>query len=167
MPEVWGPVQIVAQCSDQTDLRDLSRVGARAVITPGATLSGKLGDGYRDTFDQFWCLIFLFYQACISLLHVPDPRAKRKTVLKVKCFKEASLIGSKWTFVSWWKKPGRGSRRGFPSGLWVCLSGNYPGDEWDFHPYWYWWANIPVYQQWLTCNHQWCWVATSCPETGT
>ena len=33
------------------------------------------------------------------------------------------------------QKPGRGSRRGFPSGLWVCLSGSYPGDEWDFHPY--------------------------------
>ena len=44
MPEVWGPVQIVVQCYDWTedlsDLRDLSRVGARAVITPGATLSG-------------------------------------------------------------------------------------------------------------------------------
>ena len=26
------------------------------------------------------------------------------------------------------QKPGRGSRRGFPSGLWVCLSGSYPGD---------------------------------------
>ena len=73
----------------------------------------------------------------------------------------------KMTLVSWCKKPGRGSRRGFPSGLWVCLSGNYPGDEWDFHPYWYWRANFPVYQQCLTCNHQWCWAATSCPELGT
>ena len=64
----------------------------------------KLGDGYRDTFDQSdWCLTFLFCQACISLLHLPYPRAKRKTVLKVKCFKEASLFGSKGAFVSWCK----------------------------------------------------------------
>ena len=98
---------------DLSDLRDLSRVGARAVITPGATLSGpflasgflerKLGDGYRDTFDQSdWCLIFLFCQACISLLRLPDPRAKRKTVLKVKCFKEA-FNWFKMNLVSWCK----------------------------------------------------------------
>ena len=30
-----------------------------------------------------------------TFLRLPNPRAKRKTVLKVKCFKEASLIGSK------------------------------------------------------------------------
>ena len=45
--------------------------------------------------------MFLFYQAWISLLRLPNPRAKRKTLLKVKCFKEASLIGSNGAFVSW------------------------------------------------------------------
>ena len=43
----------------------------------------------------------LFCQACISLLRLPDPRAKGKTVLKVKCFKNASLIGSTGAVVSW------------------------------------------------------------------
>ena len=47
---------------DLSDLRDLSRVGARAGTTTGATLSGpslaslflerKLGEGYKDTLDQ-------------------------------------------------------------------------------------------------------------------
>ena len=60
-------------------------------------LGEKAGWRVQRHLDQSdWCLIFLFCQACISLLRLPDPRAKRKTVLKVKCFKEASLIGSKW-----------------------------------------------------------------------
>ena len=47
---------------DLSDLSDLSRVGARAGITTGATLSEpslaswfserKLGEGYKDTLDQ-------------------------------------------------------------------------------------------------------------------
>ena len=45
------------------------------------------------TYNHQWC--WAVCQAYISLLLLPDPRAKRKTVLKVKCFKEASLIGSK------------------------------------------------------------------------
>ena len=72
---------------------------------------------------------FPVYQLlCISLLCLPEPRAKRKTALKVKCFKEA-FNWFKMNLVSWCKKPGRGSRKGLPSGLWVCLSGSYPGDE--------------------------------------
>ena len=50
--------------------------------------------------------MFLFCKACISHLRLPNPRAKRKTVLKVKCFKEASLIGSNGAFVSWCKNQG-------------------------------------------------------------
>ena len=111
LPEVWGPVQIVAQCSDWIEgpvtLEGSIQSWSQGRYNPwghtvwtlfGQLILGKLGDGYRDTFDQSdWCLIFLFCQECISLLCLPDPRAKRKTVLKVKCFKEASLIGSKWT----------------------------------------------------------------------
>ena len=37
----------------------------------------------------------------MDLLRLSDPRAKRKTVLKVKCFKKASLIGMNGAFVSW------------------------------------------------------------------
>ena len=81
-------------------------------MTTGATLSGpslaswfldkKLGEGNSDTFDQSaWCLIFLFCQAWISLLRLPEPRASRKTVLKVKCFNEDSPIGSKGALVNW------------------------------------------------------------------
>ena len=65
-------------------------------------LERKLGDGKRDTLDQSdWCLIFLCCHAWISLLLFPDPKAKRKTDLKVRCFKDASLRGSKGAFVSW------------------------------------------------------------------
>ena len=45
--------------------------------------------------------MFLCCQAWISLLLLPEPRAKRKTVLKVRCFRDASLRGSKGAFVSW------------------------------------------------------------------
>ena len=63
---------MLEQTQDLSDLRDLSRVGARVGITTGATLSGlslaiwflgkkRLGAGYKDTFDQSdWCLVFLF-----------------------------------------------------------------------------------------------------------
>ena len=67
-------------------------------------LDRKLGEGYKDTLDQsdLW-LMFLCSQAWISLLCLPEPRASRKTVLKVKCFSEASFKGSKGALVSWCK----------------------------------------------------------------
>ena len=97
-------------------------------MTTGATLSGpslaswfldrKLGEGYKDTLDQsHWCLIFLCNQAWISLLCLPEPRANRKTVLKVKCFSEASFKGSKGAFVSWCK-----TRERFQEGMPLSLS---------------------------------------------
>ena len=55
----------------------------------------------------------LFFQACISLLRLPDPKAKKKTVLKVKCFKEASFIVHKEP-LSAGAEPGRGSRGDSP-----------------------------------------------------
>ena len=81
-------------------------------MTTGATLPGpslaswflerKLGDGYRDTLDQsVWCLMLLCCHAWISLLRLPEPKANRKVVLKVKCFKDASLRGSNGAFVNW------------------------------------------------------------------
>ena len=45
--------------------------------------------------------MFLCCHAWISLLLLPEPRAKRKTVLKVRCFRDASLSGSKGALVSW------------------------------------------------------------------
>ena len=80
--------------------------GARGGMTTGATLTPpldrKLGEGYRETLDQSdWCLMFLCDEAWISLLRLPEPKAIRKTVLKVKCFKEASFKGLKGAFVSW------------------------------------------------------------------
>ena len=57
-----------------------------------------------DTLDQSdWCLMFLCGKAWISLLRLPEPRASRKTVLKVKCFSEASFISSKGALVNWCK----------------------------------------------------------------
>ena len=81
-------------------------------MTTGATLSGpslaswflerNLGDGKRDTLAQSdWCLMFPCCHAWISLLLLPEPRAKRKTALKVRCFNDASLRGSNGAFVSW------------------------------------------------------------------
>ena len=98
-------------------------------MTTGATLSGpslaswflerKLGDGNKDTLVQSdWCLMFLCCHAWISLLLLPEPRAKRKTVLKVRCFKDASLRGSKGAFVSWCSTKER-----FQEGIPLCPLG--------------------------------------------
>ena len=38
-----------------------------------------------------------------SLHLFPEPKAKRKAVLKVKCLREAFCIGSKGALVSWWR----------------------------------------------------------------
>ena len=50
-----------------------------------------------------WCLMFLCSQARISLLQLPEPRAKRKTIFKVRCFKGTSLRASEELFVNWFK----------------------------------------------------------------
>ena len=65
-------------------------------------------------------MMFLFYQPWISLLHFPEPRVKRKTVLKDKCFIKAYFIVSNNVFVNWCNTGGR-SRRKCPSNSWVCL----------------------------------------------
>ena len=196
-------------------MRDLSRVGARAVITPGATLdtlwpadsrieswvmdtgtplTNRIGVQYISfarheshfcrrarfssllmlkgefpvyqqwvTYNHQWC--WAVCQACISLLRLPELRAKRKTDLKVKCFKEA-FNWFKMNLVSWCKNqgevPGGGSPPAFGSvsveaiqeTSEIFILTNIDGQILD-------------YQQWLTCNHQWYWAATSCPETGT
>ena len=49
-------------------------------------------------------------------LRLPEPKANRKTVLIVKCFREASLRGSKRT-LSAGVEPGKRSKRGCPSSL--------------------------------------------------
>ena len=66
---------------------------ARGKETPWTSLTGV------------WCFyVFLCRKAWISLLSLPEPKAKRKTVLKVmlSCFKKTSLRGSNWAFVSWY-----------------------------------------------------------------
>ena len=69
-----------------------------------------------------WCLMFLCSQAWISILHLPEPKANRKTILKVKCFREASLKGSKGPLSA-----GAENRERFQEGmllvLRVCLYG--------------------------------------------
>ena len=72
-----------------------------------------------------WCVIFLLRQAWISLLRLPKPNDKRKTVLKVKCFKKASLNDSKGAFVAR-GVPVKDSRKEYHSDPWVCLCRNYP-----------------------------------------
>ena len=49
-------------------------------------------------------------------LRLPEPKANRKTVLTVKCFREASLRGSKGALLAG-VEPGKGSKRGCPSSL--------------------------------------------------
>ena len=55
------------------------------------------------TYNHQWC--WAVCQACISLLRLPEPRAKRKTALKVKYFKEA-FNWFKMNLVSWCKNQG-------------------------------------------------------------
>ena len=60
-------------------------------------------------------------------------RPKKNTVLKVKRFKEDSLIGSNGALFSWFKTSER-FQEGMPL-LPLGLSlGNYPGDKRDFCP---------------------------------
>ena len=49
-------------------------------------------------------------------LRLPEPKANRKTVLIVKCFREASLRGSKRNLVSWCRTRER-FQEGMPSSL--------------------------------------------------
>ena len=70
-----------------------------------------------------WCLMFLCSQAWISILHLPEPKANRKTILKVKCFLEASLRGSKGASSAGAEKEGKFPRGDTPLVLRVCLYG--------------------------------------------
>ena len=63
------------------------------------------------TYNHQWC--WAVCQACISLLRLPEPRAKRKTALKVKCFKEA-FNWFKMNLVSWCKKTRERFQEGVP-----------------------------------------------------
>ena len=67
-------------------------------------------------YNHQWC--WAVCQACISLLCLPEPRVKRKTALKVKCYKEA-FNWFKMNLVSWCKNqrevPGGGSPPAFGS----------------------------------------------------
>ena len=55
-------------------------------------------------------------------LRLPEPKANRKTVLIVKCFREASLRGSKRNLVSWCRTRER-FQEGIPLFSWICLCG--------------------------------------------
>ena len=70
-----------------------------------------------------WCPMFLCSQAWISILPLPEPKANRKTTLKVKCFREASLKGAKGALSVGAEKTGKGSKRGWPLVLRVRLYG--------------------------------------------
>ena len=162
---------------DLSSLSDLSRVGARAGITTGATLSGpslaswflerKLGEGYKDTLDQSdWCLMLLCNQAWISLLRLPEPRAKRKTVLKVKCFSEASFKGSKGALVSWCR-----ARERFQLGMPLLPLGlslwKLSRRQVRFSSLLTLMGELPNLSAMANLYPSWCLAATSCPETNT
>ena len=147
-------------------MSDLSRVGARAGMTTGATLSGpslaswfldrKLGEGYKDTLDQSdWRLMFLCSQVWISLLCLPEPRANR--VLKVKCFSEASFKGSKGALVSWCK-----TRERFQEGIPLLPLGL---SLWKLSRRQVRFSSLLTLMGELpNCIHQWYQAATSCLE---
>ena len=96
-------------------LRNLSR--RRARFPSLLMLKGEF-PSYQQwvTYNHQWC--WAVCQACISLLRLPDPKAKRKTALKVKCFKKA-YNWFKMNLVSWCKNqgevPGGGSPPAFGS----------------------------------------------------
>ena len=63
-------------------------------------LAKNAGEGAIVTFDlELLKKTDANVQACISLLPLPDAKASKKTVLKVRCLKDASLNGSKGCLV--------------------------------------------------------------------
>ena len=146
-------------------------------MTTGAILSGpslaswfldrKLAEGYNDTLDQSdCCLMFLCNQAWISLLRLPERRARRKTVLKVKCFNEASFKGTKGAFVNWCRTSERfqGGMPLLPLGLSLWKLSRRRA---RFSSLLTLMVSCPTCQQWLICSHQWYLAVTFCPETST
>ena len=150
LPKIWGPVQVIAKGSDRTKdlspLSDLSRVGARAGMTTGATLSGpslaswfldrKLGEGYKDALDQSdWCPMFLTKHGSHSSIY-QNPRWTEKQSWRSSVLVRHLLKVQRGPLLAG-ARPGTDSRRVYASCLWACLYGKYPGDEWDSHLCWH------------------------------
>ena len=61
----------------------------------------KSEEGNKATFSHWPRLDTLFAtQAWISLRHLPEAKASKKAVLRVRCLRSVSFIGSKGAFVS-------------------------------------------------------------------
>ena len=61
----------------------------------------KSEEGNKATFSQWPRLDTLFAtQAWISLRRLPEAKASKKAVLRVRCLRSVSFIGSKGAFVS-------------------------------------------------------------------
>ena len=94
-------------------MRDLSRDGARAVITTGATLSGPTWPA--DSWIESWVMDtgtpltnriggYIFCLPSMNLTSVfARPKGQEEYRLEGQCFKEASLIGSNGALFSWCK----------------------------------------------------------------
>ena len=61
----------------------------------------KSEEGNKETFSHWPKLDTWFAtQAWISLWHLPEDKASKKAVLRVRCVRFVSFIGSKGSFVS-------------------------------------------------------------------
>ena len=101
-----------------------------------------------------------------GLMRLPEPRASRKTVLKVKCFSEASFKGSKGAFVSWCR-----TRESFQEGMPLLPLGlslwKLSRRQVRFSSLLTLMGELPNLSAMAICSHQWYPAATSCPETST
>ena len=94
-----------------SSLNCLSTMVVKAGIVTGETLwepslaswflAIKSEEGNKATFSHWPRLDTLFAtQAWISLQHLPEAKASKKAVLRVRCLRSVSFIGSKGAFVS-------------------------------------------------------------------
>ena len=112
--QVLGSIQIVPQGPHRTQglvFFELSIYNGRAGIVTGDTLweaslaswflAMKSDEGNKATFSYWPRLDTLFAtQACISLRRLLEAKASKKAVLKVRCLRSVSFIGSKGALVS-------------------------------------------------------------------
>ena len=104
----------------------------------------KSEEGNKATLSHWPRLDTLFAtQAWISLWRLPEAKASKKALLRVRCLRSVSLVGSKGAFVSSVRTTGYIS-----DDSWNFLDD--PCENWRVT----WRVMDPKCQQWQLCNHQ-------------
>ena len=127
----------------------------------------KSEEGNKETFSHWPRLDTLFAtQARISLRHLPEAKASKKAVLRVRCLRSVSFMGSNGAFVSSLRTTERFHLGKFlellddPSGNWIVTC-----EGLDYVQYGG--LSGPKCQRLQSCNHQWSRGACLGLGTGT